>query len=31
MLKVVVRLRRAIDLQGLIITSAGNKMSKVVW
>jgi hypothetical protein len=29
--KVVVRLRRAIYLQGLIITSPGNKVSKVVW
>jgi len=29
--KVVVRLRRAIDIQDLIITSVGNKVSKVVW
>ena len=29
--KVVVRLRRAIDFQGLVINSDRNKVSKVVW
>ncbi len=29
--KVVVRLRRVIYIQGLIITSVGNKVSKIVW